>query len=154
MATLNGRRFFRHGELPLVLLAVLSQKTLNGYEVLEELDRLFGPDYKPSPGAIYPALTALLEEGLITVADSTRRTYGLTRIGEKALRDRRLALSSIEVRTGVRLSDSDEFSSAVDRFVAQVTQMQGHVEPARLEKVLSQALDRLTASIEKRGANR
>ncbi|EUA73856.1 hypothetical protein I540_0264 [Mycobacteroides abscessus subsp. bolletii 1513] len=36
-------RFFRHGELPLVLLALLAQRPMHGYELMSELSRLFGP---------------------------------------------------------------------------------------------------------------
>ena len=44
-------RFFRYGELPLVLLALIEQEPLNGYELMGELERLFGPAYQPSAGA-------------------------------------------------------------------------------------------------------
>ena len=57
--------FFRYGELPLVLLALLQQRPMNGYEMLSELGRLFSPGYAPSPGSVYPAISALRRSGLI-----------------------------------------------------------------------------------------
>ena len=36
-----SRRFFRHGELPLVLLALLAERPKHGYEIMADLTRLF-----------------------------------------------------------------------------------------------------------------
>ncbi len=69
-----GVGFFRYGELPLVLLALLRQSSMNGYEMLGELGKLFSPGYAPSPGSVYPAISALLRSGLIGVEDDAERS--------------------------------------------------------------------------------
>src|SRR4051794_33221641 len=101
-------RFFKHGELPLVLLAILTESPRHGYDIMAELSRLFGPRYKPSPGSIYPALEALLTEGLIEghqVGDKV--AYSPTALGEQALTDRSDMLGALELRTRVRLGGAD-----------------------------------------------
>jgi DNA-binding PadR family transcriptional regulator len=91
--------FFRYGELPLVLLALLGQRAMNGYEMLGELGRLFSPGYAPSPGSVYPAMSALRKSGLIGAkVDNGKRRYELTPAGGEALATRRAQLSAIEAR--------------------------------------------------------
>src|SRR5258705_10690739 len=58
-------QFFQPGELPLVLLELVKSQPRHGYELMSELDRLFGPDYRASAGSVNPALTALVEQGKI-----------------------------------------------------------------------------------------
>ena len=60
----RSRRFFRSGELHLVLLALIGERPQHGYELMADLTARFGPGYRASPGSIYPALTALEAEGL------------------------------------------------------------------------------------------
>ncbi len=136
------RRFFRPGELPLVLLALLARRPQHGYDLMGELDRLFGPDYQPSPGSIYPALSALDAEGLVeSAADGHRRTYALTTAGREALQARSGLLAEIESRTGARLTGSETLQPAIDRFVARVRDLAGDVDVAALERLLDEAAD-------------
>ena len=78
----RSRRFFRHGELPLVVLAMLADRPMHGYELMSELSRLFGPRYRPSPGSVYPALEALEAEHLLEgETEAGRNTYRATEAG-------------------------------------------------------------------------
>ena len=59
-------RVFNRGELKLALLSVIaSLGEGHGYAIMQELQRRVGSQWRPSPGAIYPALVALEEAGLI-----------------------------------------------------------------------------------------
>ncbi len=49
-----ARRFFRYGELHLVVLSLLARRPMHGYELMGELSRLFGPAYRPSSGQRVP----------------------------------------------------------------------------------------------------
>lgn len=134
------RRFFRSGELPLVLLALLACRPQHGYDLMAELDRLFGPGYRPSPGSIYPALTALEAEALVAAtADGDRKTYALTPAGRDALQGRAGLLAEIESRTGARLAGSDTVQPAIDRFVARVRDLAGRIDVEALERMLDEA---------------
>ncbi|HEY5286708.1 MAG TPA: PadR family transcriptional regulator [Solirubrobacteraceae bacterium] len=121
------RRFFRHGELPLVLLALVAEQPRHGYEIMSELARLFGPGYRPSPGSVYPAVEALEAEGLIEgeVGDG-RTTYRTTAAGEQALGARGDAL---ELRTGTRLGAGDSIYAAFASFKARLAPLSGRVDP-------------------------
>lgn len=132
-------RFFRHGELPLVLLALLSASPRHGYEVMAELNRLFGPRYRASPGSIYPAIEALQTEGLIEgrqVADKV--VYATTATGEQALRDRAEMLAALELRVGVRLR-GESLETLLSRFKARLSPLSGRVDPHAAAAVLDRA---------------
>ena len=58
---------------------------VHGYGILNELKERVGGGWKPSPGAIYPALVALVESGHIaTIERDGSRLYSLTERGRKA----------------------------------------------------------------------
>jgi DNA-binding PadR family transcriptional regulator len=115
------RGLFRHGELHLVVLALLEREPMHGYQLMGELARLFAPDYRPSPGSVYPCVEALAESGLIASADGgARRIYRLTPVGSEALSRRLHELVVIESRTGVRIGGSGDVDAALDRFTARV----------------------------------
>ena len=138
-------QFFQYGELPLVLLAVLATGPRHGYELMHQLGRLFGEGgYTPSAGSVYPAVSALEAEGLIDSApNGARRIYRLTPEGEAALDDRRGLLAEIEIRTGVRIGPSGDLTDVLERFTRRVHALNGHVEPARVERELDRTLARL-----------
>jgi DNA-binding PadR family transcriptional regulator len=60
-------------------LSVLSDASLNGYQIIQEIADRTGGSWKPSPGSIYPTLQQLEDEGLIRAeAAEGKRTYSLT----------------------------------------------------------------------------
>src|SRR3954454_15452705 len=114
------RRFFRHGELPLVLLALLSERPMHGYEIMADLSRLFGPAYRPSPGSVYPAVDALEAEGLIAGRTAAgRTTFATTAAGDRALAERAENLATLELRTGVHVRRSESLEPELARFAAR-----------------------------------
>src|SRR5688500_19542042 len=101
----DRRYLFQHGEMALVLLALLRGQEMHGYDLLAELERLL-PGYRASPGSVYPALAGLVEEGLLeAVTDdrhARRKSFRITATGRKALQQRAGLLAALEVRTGAR----------------------------------------------------
>ena len=143
-----SRRFFRHGELPLALLALLAQQPRHGYQLMAELGRLFGPRYRASPGSIYPAIEALEAEGLIESKGESRGSktvYANTEAGDEALDTRGELLAELELRTGVRLSRGDSLEPLLARFKARVGALSGHVDPAAAAAVLDRAASEIEA---------
>ena len=144
----GGRRqFFHHGELPLVILGLLHRRSMHGYELMAELDRLFGPEYRSSAGSVYPAISALVSEGLV-VANANggrRRLSRPTPSGRAALAKRRGQVAALEVRTGVRLEDGQPIADALERFTSRVLAV---AERAGLG-VLEQVLERAAAAVER-----
>lgn len=137
-------QFFQYGELPLVLLALLATGPRHGYELMAELKRLFGPEYRPSAGSVYPAVSALEAEGLIdSESDGSRRTYRLTEAGTAALERRKGDLAEIEIRTGSRIGPSGDLSDVLERFNSRVAALSGHVDPTAVERELERTAARL-----------
>ncbi|MBO9532566.1 MAG: PadR family transcriptional regulator [Solirubrobacteraceae bacterium] len=139
-------RFFKHGELPLVLLWLVRERPRHGYDLMAELARLFGPGYRPSPGTIYPAVEALETEGLVAGAPIDGKVvYELTEPGAQALDGRLEQLADLEVRTGVLLRVGDGLPEQVDRLRARLLPLAGRVDARRTAEILDRAADDVEA---------
>ena len=139
-----ARRFFKHGELPLILLTLLLQRPMHGYELMAELGRLFEPDYTPSPGSVYPAIDALEAEGLIVGEDvDGKTTYAITDVGRSAVAKRTHVLAAIELRTGARLRPNDAAEAALERFVVRVRPFAGAVPAETLDEIFEATVARI-----------
>ena len=133
-------RFFGYGELPLVLLALLQREPRNGYELMGELARLFGPKYIPSAGSVYPALAALEAETLTeAVGDELPKRYKVTKLGAAALEERRHKIAEIERRTDVHLRPNSWVDAELNQFVRSVRSAQGQADPAAVKRALVRA---------------
>ena len=79
-------RIFRRGELKEAVVLVLDALgEAHGYAIVAELKDRVGGGWKPSPGAIYPALLALVETGYVRATDRDgTRMYSLTADGRRA----------------------------------------------------------------------
>lgn len=139
-----GKRFFRHGELHLVVLGLLRLRPMHGYELMSELERLFGPAYRASAGSVYPAVESLEVEGLIEGRHQDgRRVYRLTRAGRAAVGQRAPALAAVEVRTGVRLSPIDGTDATLARFASRARAVAGYVDPDEFRRRLDNWAEQL-----------
>ena len=96
----DGKRIFDHGDLRLVIMALLDEKPRYGYEIIKELGERVGGDYSPSPGVVYPTLTLLEEVGHATVSEEHggRRLYTLTEEGKAFLQANRSTVDAIFAR--------------------------------------------------------
>jgi len=65
------------------VLALLLERPMHGYEIIQELDSRTNGIWRPSPGSVYPTLQLLEDEGLIEAEarDGGRRSYHLTDAG-------------------------------------------------------------------------
>ncbi|MEW2359840.1 PadR family transcriptional regulator [Spirillospora sp. NPDC029432] len=69
----------RKGNVRAAILALLAEEPRNGYQIIQEINERSGGGWKPSPGAVYPALQQLADEGLIRGEEGGgRRTFHLT----------------------------------------------------------------------------
>jgi DNA-binding PadR family transcriptional regulator len=79
----RGRR--GRGDVRAALLALLAERPMHGYEMIQELDERTGGIWRPSPGSVYPTLSMLEDEGLVTSDRSEgRRLFSLTDAGREA----------------------------------------------------------------------
>jgi DNA-binding PadR family transcriptional regulator len=74
-------------------LLLLTEGPLNGYQIMQEIERRSDGAWRPSPGSVYPALAQLEDEGLVrTEQDGDRRVYVLTDAGRAHVEERRAEL--------------------------------------------------------------
>ena len=72
------------GDVRAAILALLREGPRNGYQIMSEIEERSGGAWRPSPGAVYPALQQLADEGLIAGEESAgRRTFSLTDAGRQ-----------------------------------------------------------------------
>jgi DNA-binding PadR family transcriptional regulator len=78
-----GARMGR-GDVRAAVLALLAEKPMHGYQIIQEIEERSAGAWKPSPGSVYPTLQLLTDEGLVSAEESGgRKTYSLTEEGKK-----------------------------------------------------------------------
>ncbi|QXJ20591.1 PadR family transcriptional regulator [Actinomadura graeca] len=69
----------RKGNVRAAILVLLAEEPRNGYQIIQEIHERSDGAWRPSPGAVYPALQQLADEGLIAGEEAGgRRTFHLT----------------------------------------------------------------------------
>lgn len=93
-------RFLEHGDLRFVLLALVEEAPSHGYELIRTLEERTGGAYRPSPGAIYPTLALLEDEGFVAQSQGSgaRKLYEITPAGREALEPQRPSVAAIFAR--------------------------------------------------------
>lgn len=85
----RGPRMFGRGDLKYVLLELLQQRPMHGYEMIKALEEKAGGFYTPSAGAVYPTLQLLEDRGWVrSQTTDDKKVYTLTDEGRKALAER------------------------------------------------------------------
>jgi len=85
----RGRHRVRRGDVRSAILALLDDRSMHGYEMIQELEERTGGRWTPSAGSIYPTLQLLEDEGLVTAEEvDGRKVYSLTEAGKEAAPDR------------------------------------------------------------------
>jgi DNA-binding PadR family transcriptional regulator len=85
----RGRHRVRRGDVRSAILALLDDRPMHGYEMIQELEERTGGRWTPSAGSIYPTLQLLEDEGLVTPEEiDGRKVYSLTDTGKEAAPER------------------------------------------------------------------
>src|SRR3954451_219248 len=80
----------RRGDVRAAILLLLAEEPRNGYAIMQEIERRTDGVWRPSPGAVYPALSQLEDEGLVRATEHDgRRSYELTDEGRAYAEQRR-----------------------------------------------------------------
>lgn len=100
----RGRRgrMFAQGELRLALLALIAEEPRHGYELIKAIEEMTGGDYAPSPGAVYPTLQLLEDEGAIEEAEAegAKKPFAATQAGRDELDTRAEEVEGLMRRLG------------------------------------------------------
>ncbi len=74
------------GDLKYVLLTLLRERPMHGYEMIKQLEEQASGFYTPSAGAIYPTLQLLEDRGWVTSQTlDGKKTYTITDTGRQEL---------------------------------------------------------------------
>ena len=139
-------RFFRYGELHLVLLALLAERPMHGYELMGELNERFSPRYRASAGGVYPALQSMASEGLIgEVTDSDPVAYAPTTAGIAALSRRSAALARIQERCGVQFGAVATVELTLSRIASAARDAARRGDHLAVQSVLERAIEDVEA---------
>ncbi|MFB7775168.1 PadR family transcriptional regulator [Streptomyces bauhiniae] len=75
----------RRGDVRASILALLKDRPMHGYEMIQEIAERSGGAWKPSPGSVYPTLQLLEDEGLIaSESEGGKKLFALTEVGRTA----------------------------------------------------------------------
>ncbi len=78
----------RRGFLKMIVLKMISEKPIHGYDIIQEIEAKSRGHWVPSPGSVYPVLDYLESKGYISMEESDRKkVYTITDKGRKALDD-------------------------------------------------------------------
>jgi len=102
----RSSRMFGHGDLRLVLLALIQEKPRHGYDLIRAIEEKFGGAYAPSPGAVYPTLTLLEEQDHVRseAAAGGKKLYTITPEGEAFLTENRATVEALMARMDMAAS--------------------------------------------------
>jgi DNA-binding PadR family transcriptional regulator len=134
----------RRGDVRAAALLLLAEGPLNGYQIMQEIEKRSDGLWRPSPGSVYPALAQLEDEGLVrTEHAGDRRTYVLTDAGQKHVDDRRDDLGAPwEQMTGAVRDDVGALFGEMRRVgmaAAQISHLGNAGQIAKARAVLADA---------------
>ena len=85
----RGGHRARRGDVRSAILALLEERPMHGYEMIQQLEERSGGRWRPSAGSIYPTLQLLEDEGLVSGDEvDGKRTFSLTEAGREAAEQR------------------------------------------------------------------
>lgn len=81
------------GSTGMLILKLLSEKEMYGYEIIEELEKRSDHTFQLKAGTLYPLLHSMVEKGYLTsyeleAGGKTRKYYSITKSGKRYLDDK------------------------------------------------------------------
>ncbi|MFV0405444.1 MAG: PadR family transcriptional regulator [Propioniciclava sp.] len=124
----------RKGDVRRAILALLAEAPMNGYEIITALAERSAGLWRPSPGAVYPALSQLQDEGLIAEsAHHGQRGFALTDAGREAARDVDQPWEAVRQRVAAATAPESAASAAYERLDAAVRAFNEAGSPDQVE---------------------
>jgi DNA-binding PadR family transcriptional regulator len=130
------------------ILALLSEGPRTGYQIMSDIEERSEGAWRPSPGAVYPALQQLADEGLI-IGDEAggRRTYRLTDEGRAYIAENpEMARGAWESMASTGMGELPGLFTQAARLGAAIAQMAHAGTPEQMrdaERLLEQTRRRL-----------
>jgi DNA-binding PadR family transcriptional regulator len=90
----GGRRRAQRGDVRTAILLLLADEAMHGYQLMQAMSERTNGAWRPSPGAVYPTIDQLEDEGLATIQqEGGRRLVTLTLEGRAHLAQHGATLS-------------------------------------------------------------
>jgi DNA-binding PadR family transcriptional regulator len=139
-----GRAMARRGVRP-AILAVLVDRPMHGYQVIQELEERSGGRWRPSAGSVYPTLQLFEDEGLVRSQEvDGRRVYTLTDAGNAAAAASPLRKHPLfDGRTGKRSMDLRRLAVQVIGGAIQVSRLGSQEAQDEAREILIDARRRM-----------
>ncbi len=141
----RGRRPLEHGDLRLVLLALVARKPSHGYELIKAIEQASSGLYVPSPGVVYPTLSLLVDQDFLTSGSpdgQSRKNYQITPEGQAELAKHQPLIEAIFTRLsqiGKRREGSliPGISESLDRLrvLLRGNMMRADLTPEQVERI-------------------
>jgi len=140
----RGGRRRRRGDVRAAILVLLDEEARNGYGLMQEIEERSDGEWRPSPGSVYPQLSALEDEGLIrSREDAGRKTFELTDEGRAYVEENREALGTPweldDESSGGSMRETKELLGQVIRAAVQVLQVGDERQQEEARKILTDA---------------
>ncbi|MFC8733863.1 PadR family transcriptional regulator [Luteimicrobium sp. NPDC057192] len=126
------------------VLLLLAEEPMHGYQLIQRIGEKSGGVWRPSPGAIYPALNLLQDEGLVELNEGGgRRLASLTDAGRAYVTEHADELGEpfAEASSGPRKAGFElrEAGGALAQAIAQVARTGDAAQVAATVDVLARA---------------
>ena len=137
------------GDVRAAVLAVLAEKPMHGYQIIQEIEARSDGAWKPSPGSVYPTLQLLADEGLVAAEESNgKKTYSLTDAGRAeataaSAGDKSAPWESFASRDSGRTSALPKAGAKLAQAAAQVGRSGSPEQVAQAVEVLDEARRKL-----------
>ncbi|MBI1375889.1 MAG: PadR family transcriptional regulator [Frankiales bacterium] len=96
------------GDVRTAILALLWEEPRHGYQIIQDITERSGGAWRPSPGSVYPALSALQDEGFVDDEKvEGRRVFSLTEAGRAHVAERADDLAHVFDANSAGTEDED-----------------------------------------------
>jgi DNA-binding PadR family transcriptional regulator len=148
-------RFFEHGDLRFVVLALLEEQPRHGYELIKELEERTGGAYRPSPGVVYPTLALLEDEGFVRQAggETGRKLFQINDEGKAELDKHRTTVEGLFAQMEESARHAGPGRPRVGRAMMNLgmalkSRLSQPVTPEQVDRIVA-IIDETAAAIEK-----
>lgn len=140
-----GTHHAKRGDISPIILSVLTEKPMHGYEIMQILEDKSHGMWRPSPGSVYPTLQLLEEQDFVKSQDKEgKKIYSITEKGRKEAKEKVTAgpwewsKADVEKMVGLKAVGKDIFKS-----IHQIVKTGNSDEIEKTTKILQETADKL-----------
>lgn len=111
----------RRGDVRLAILSLLAESPSNGYGLIKGIAERTDDTWRVSPGSVYPTLSQLVDEGLITNANNT---YQLSEAGRSYVAEHGNELAGVWTDAGPHAGPHGELKQAARKLFGAIRQVE------------------------------